>query len=199
MSHPAIAPSRPHRQNKQRPLTRLKLVRSRSNVKDTSARKSRMLRGVGQGRAVTACAGSALPLEEKTSLLAQIRVTLCIIKLAARKATGGLAAGNPARPRCHPSAKLEKTPKNASTAGAKSVILWRGSKLSERLQSFSRRAAKSGQGPLCLRRPSGLIPKNSRQGLSPSPIGSLFIARPWPLNVHAGFEGMRLQNCIGSG
>jgi hypothetical protein len=39
-----------------------------------------VLRGVGQGRAVTACAGSALPLEEKTSLLAQIRVTLCIHK-----------------------------------------------------------------------------------------------------------------------
>ena len=44
-----------------------------------------VLRGVGQGSVVTACAGSALPLEEKTSLLAQIRITLCDIKLAAGK------------------------------------------------------------------------------------------------------------------
>ena len=69
---PARVPraGRRHRQNRQRPLTLMKLVRSRSNVKDTSARNDDVLRGGGQGRAVTSCAGSALPLEEKTSLLA---------------------------------------------------------------------------------------------------------------------------------
>lgn len=95
---------------------------------------------------------------------------------------------------------LGEARKNASTSAAKSVILGRGSKLSERLSIFSRRSANNGQGVPCLRLCiTGLRPKDSRQGLSPSPIGSPFTAEPWPLNVHAGFEGMRLQNCIGSG
>ena len=61
-----------------------------------------MLRGVGQGRAVTACAGKRPTARKKDHLLAEIRVTLCIHKTGRwGKATGGLAAGNPARPRCH--------------------------------------------------------------------------------------------------
>ena len=49
----------------QRPLTLLKSVRSRSKANYESRASEDVLRGVGQGRAVTACAGSALPLENK--------------------------------------------------------------------------------------------------------------------------------------
>jgi hypothetical protein len=40
-----------------------------------------VLRGVGQGRAVTACAGSALPLEIKDKFARSDKSTLCDIKL----------------------------------------------------------------------------------------------------------------------
>ena len=101
MSLPAIAPRRHHRQNRQRPLTLIKLVRSRSKEIELRASDD-VLRGFGQGRAVTACAESALPLEEKTSLLAQIRVTLCDIKLAAGEGNERPRHGEPRETPCRP-------------------------------------------------------------------------------------------------
>ena len=44
-----------------------------------------------------------------------------------------------------------------------------------------------------------LPPQNSRPGFLPERIGSLFIPTPQNLNKRNGFEGMRLQNGIGSG
>jgi hypothetical protein len=197
VSLPVIAPSRHHRQNRQRPLTLLTLVRSRSNGKTRARASEDVLRGVGQGRAVTACAGSALPLENKDVFDRLDKSHIVHHKTGREEGNGRPGSGGP---RETPLPPVRETRKNASTTGAKSVILWRGSKLSERLSIFSRRSANNGQGVPCLRLCiTGLRPKDSRQGLSPSPIGSPFTAEPWPLNVHAGFEGMRLQNCIGSG
>ena len=61
-----------------------------------------MLRGVGQGRDGTACAGGALPLENE-DVFARLDKSHIVQHKTGRKekATGGLAAGNPARPRCH--------------------------------------------------------------------------------------------------
>jgi hypothetical protein len=82
MSLPAIAPSRYHRQNRQRPLTLLKLVRSRSNGNYESRASEDVLRGVGQGRAAVStialratvdhglCGRRPTARQEKTSLLA---------------------------------------------------------------------------------------------------------------------------------
>ena len=41
-------------------------------------------------------------------------------------------------------------------------------------------------------------PKNLRRGFAPTSIGSLVTARPTTANNHARFEGVRLQNRIGS-
>jgi hypothetical protein len=46
----------------------MKLVRCRSNGKARARASDVVLRGVGQGRAVTACAGSALPLDKKSKV-----------------------------------------------------------------------------------------------------------------------------------
>ena len=54
---PGHRAERRHRQNRQRPLTLIKLVRSRSKVNYESRASDDVLRGFGQGRAVTACAG----------------------------------------------------------------------------------------------------------------------------------------------
>ncbi len=63
----------------------MKLVRYRSNGKTRARASKDVLRGVGQGRAVTACAGSALPLENKDEFARSDKSTLCDIKLAAGK------------------------------------------------------------------------------------------------------------------
>jgi hypothetical protein len=84
---PARRAGRRHRQNNDdRWRCPENLVRSRSKKPDGTRASEDVLRGVGQGRAVTACAGSALPLNRKAiRWFAQIRVTLCDIKLAAGK------------------------------------------------------------------------------------------------------------------
>jgi hypothetical protein len=108
--------------------------------------------------AVTACAGSALPLTEKS----------------VRKTRGG---------------------KSASTTPAKSVIWRRGSKPSEPLHFFSRRAVVSGQWP------SGSgdrSPKNSCRGFAALPIGSAPTASAFSCNKHAGLPALSLQNRVGS-
>ena len=51
-----------------------------------------------QVRAVTPCAGSALPLEDERPVCSLDKSTLCDLKLAAGKATGGLARGTPRDP-----------------------------------------------------------------------------------------------------
>jgi len=59
-----------------------------------------VLRGFGQGRAVTSCAGSALPLEEKDKFARSDKSHIVQHKTGRKgKATGGLGTGNPARPR----------------------------------------------------------------------------------------------------
>ena len=92
---PASRAGRRHRQNRQRPLTLMKLVRSRSKKNHERAQVttcSVVAARVAPSRPVREC---ALPLKEKTSLLAQIRVTLCNIKLAARKGNGRPGSGEP--------------------------------------------------------------------------------------------------------
>jgi hypothetical protein len=71
---PASRAGRRHRQNRQRPLTLIKLVRCRSKEITNARASGDVLRVGGQGRAVTACAGSALPLNRKAiRWFAQIR------------------------------------------------------------------------------------------------------------------------------
>jgi hypothetical protein len=87
VSLPAIAPSRRHRQNrKYERCAVLEVWFAALNSKGHKrAQVTNASRG-SQGRAVTACAGSALPLNRKAiRWFAQIRVTLCDIKLAAGK------------------------------------------------------------------------------------------------------------------
>jgi hypothetical protein len=96
---PACRAGRRHRQHRQRPLTLLKLVRSRSNEIESRASED-VLRGFGQGRAVTSCAGSALPLAERDKFARLDKSTLCDIKLAAVEGNGRPRPGGPRETPC---------------------------------------------------------------------------------------------------
>ena len=100
---PAIAPSRPHRQNRQRPsrsAVTAKIGSLSLKGKYESRASEDVLCGVGQGRAVTACAGSALPLENKDVCARSDKSTLCDIKLAAGKGHGRPRHGEPRETPC---------------------------------------------------------------------------------------------------
>ena len=100
-SPPGHRAERHHRQHRQRPLTLSGNISSLPlKWKATSARKSRMLRGVGQGRAVTSCAGMRPTARRKDKFARSDKSHIVRHKIGRwGKATGGPGTGDPARPR----------------------------------------------------------------------------------------------------
>ena len=100
MSLPVIAPSRHHRQNRQRPLTLLKLVRSRSNGNYESRASDDVLRGCRPGSRRHVLCGKRPTARKKDKFARSDKSHIVRHKIGRwEKATGGPGTGNPARPR----------------------------------------------------------------------------------------------------
>ncbi len=98
---PARAPCRPSSPAAQATTADADEIGSLSlKWKNTSARKSRMLRGVGQGRVVTACAKKRPTARRKDQFARSDKSHIVRHKIGRwGKATGGPGTGDPARPR----------------------------------------------------------------------------------------------------